>query len=231
MYRSAARTIPRGPGDTESRRRIFVCRPQAGQPEDPCARRILHNAGAPGLSRPVTAADTRSADEAFRGRPRATAAASTPASRWRLSAILVSPDFLFRIEKSPAGSAPGNASIKFGDLDLASRLSFFLWSSIPDEELLALAEQGKLHDPAVLTAQVKRMLADPKSEGAGGEFRRAVAAPAQCCRLEARSGQVQGVRRNLRNAFERETELFFDKHRARRPQRAGFHRRRLYFPE
>ena len=85
------------------------------------------------------------------------------------SAILVSPDFLFRVEKSPAGVSPGSTH-KIGDLDLASRLSFFLWSSIPDEELLHTAEQGKLRDPAILTAQVKRMLADPKSQALVDNF-------------------------------------------------------------
>ena len=88
-------------------------------------------------------------------------AISKRASRWRLSAVLVSPEFLFRVEQDPAGIAP-NTAYRISDLELASRLSFFLWSSIPDDELLDAAIAGKLEEPAVLEKQVRRMLADSR---------------------------------------------------------------------
>ena len=98
--------------------------------------------------------------------------------RLALQKILVSPEFLFRAEIDPPGAAPGSV-YRVSDVELASRLSFFLWSSIPDDELLAVAESGRLCDPSVLQAQVKRMLADPRSQAAGEELRRPMAVPAQ----------------------------------------------------
>ena len=98
--------------------------------------------------------------------------------RLALQKILVSPDFLFRAEVDPPDAAPGSVH-RISDIELASRLSFFLWSSIPDDELLAVAESGRLSDPSVLQAQVKRMLADPTLAGAGEELRRPMAVLAQ----------------------------------------------------
>ncbi len=199
---------PTGPGDTESRRIIFVCRPQAGQAEEPCARQILQALARRAYRRPVTAVDIDPLMKLFAA-GRADGGSFDTGVEMALSAILVSPDFLFRIEKSPPGTAPGNI-YKIGDLDLASRLSFFLWSSIPDEELLHIAEQGKLHDQAVLTAQVKRMLADPKSTALADNF------AGQWLRLRNVAGwkpdpdKYKEFDEPLRYAFERETDTFFD---------------------
>ena len=126
-----------------------------------------------------------------------------------LRAMLVSPDFLFRIEHDPAGAAPGSV-YRISDFELASRLSFFLWSSIPDDELLDLAEKGKLKDPAVLEQQVRRMLDDPRSRGAGHQLRRPVALPPQSRRRQARSRRLPRIRREpARSPSSKETELFF----------------------
>ena len=111
-----------------------------------------------------------------------------------LQKILVSPEFIFRVELDPEGAEPGSVH-RVSDLELASRLSFFLWSSIPDDELLALAERGELKNEAVLEAQVKRMLADPRSQSLVGEFRRPVAVPAQHRAHPAGPGGVPEFRR------------------------------------
>jgi cytochrome c553 len=198
---------PSGPGDTESRRRIFVCRPQAGQPEDPCARRILQTLARRAYRRPVAATDLDPLMKLF-ATGRRDGGSFDAGVEMALSAILVSPDFLFRIEKSPAGSEPGNA-YKIGDLDLASRLSFFLWSSIPDEELLHIAEQGMLHDPAVLTAQVKRMLADPKSKALVDNFAGQWLRLRNVADWKPDPDKYKEFDEALRNAFQRETEMFF----------------------
>ena len=152
---------PTGPGETPSRARIFVCRPVTARAEEPCARRILATLSRRAFRRPITDSDIqplmafyhagRRAGDFDRGIEKA------------LRAILVSPDFLFRIERDPPGLEPGTV-YRISDFELASRLSFFLWSSIPDDELLTLAEQRRLHLPAILHRQVRRMLADPRSQ-------------------------------------------------------------------
>ena len=126
-----------------------------------------------------------------------------------LQRILASPKFVFRVEQDPADAAPG-AVYRISDLELASRLSFFLWSSIPDDELLTLAAQGRLKNPQVLEQQVRRMLADPKSRGARQQFRRAVAAAAQSPQHRAQLRRVPGFRRQPAPGFRRETEMFFE---------------------
>ena len=126
-----------------------------------------------------------------------------------LSAVLVSPEFLFRIERDPPGIPPGTA-YRISDLDLASRLSFFLWSSIPDEELLGVASAGRLHEPAVLERQVRRMLADARSRALVTNF------AAQWLHLPNLDSITPDMRLfpdfddNLRQAFRKETELFFE---------------------
>ena len=126
-----------------------------------------------------------------------------------LTFILTSPEFLFRVEPASPGDKPGGFR-KVGDMELASRLSFFLWSSIPDDELLQLAAHGKLQDPAVLEQQVRRMLADRAFQCAGHEFRRAVAVSAQSAGHEPGLPDLPEFRRQSAAGFERETELFFD---------------------
>src|SRR5262249_45050607 len=149
-----------GAGDTPSRRRIFACRPATGRDETACATRIVQTLARRAFRRPVTDADLQPLLEIYRdGREREDFEGGIELAMRR---ILVSPEFLFRIERDPANVASG-AAYALGDLELASRLSFFLWSSIPDDELMAAAERGKLKDPAVLAQQVWRMLADPRS--------------------------------------------------------------------
>ena len=150
-----------GRGETASRARVFVCRPAAAQDEELCAHKILATLSRRAFRRPVTDADIRPLLAFYHAGRRE--GDFDHGIEKALRAILVSPDFLFRIERDPAGRALGTV-YRLNDLELASRLSFFLWSSIPDDELLALAEQGRLHDPAAMHQQVRRMLDDPRSE-------------------------------------------------------------------
>ena len=147
--------------DTPSLRRILVCRPARTEEEEPCARRILASLAGRAYRRPLTAEDLGILMSFYRdGRRDADFMAGLQAA---LSGILASPNFLFRIEQDPGRIAPGS-SYRVSDLELASRLSFFLWSSIPDKTLTDLAAKGRLHQPAVLDQQVKRMISDPKSK-------------------------------------------------------------------
>ena len=151
-----------GPGDTPSRQRIFTCRPADGAEEErACAEEILSTLVRRAYRRPATAADLETLLEFYaEGR----AAGDFDAGiEMALRRLLVSPEFLFRIERDPEAAAP-DAAYRISDLELASRLSFFLWSSIPDDELIEVAAAGTLRDPAVLERQVLRMLADPRAE-------------------------------------------------------------------
>src|SRR5690606_10781882 len=150
-----------GISETESRRRILICRPANAAEELPCARRILRRLASQAFRRPVTEEDLE-APLAFyaMGREAGDFEAGIESG---LTAILSSTKFLFRAEPVTAGATAGAAQ-RLPDLELASRLSFFLWSQGPDETLIALASEGKLSDPQVLHAQVERMLADPRSD-------------------------------------------------------------------
>jgi mono/diheme cytochrome c family protein len=168
-----SRMIIRGPydvsgrGNAPSRTAIFTCEPKTASEETPCARRILSSLARRAFRRPVTGADvdrlfTFYADERKKGDFDAGIESA-------IRALLVSPEFLFRIERDPADSPPDEV-YRISDVELASRLSFFIWSSLPDDELLRVAEAGKLHDPAVLHAQVKRMLDDRRSDALVNNF-------------------------------------------------------------
>jgi mono/diheme cytochrome c family protein len=198
---------PAGPGDTASRRRIFECRPAAATQEARCAKKILSTLAHRAYRRPV-ATDELQDLLAFYQEGRA-AGSFEAGIELALNRLLVSPSFLFRIELDPREAAAGTP-YRISDLDLASRLSFFLWSSIPDDRLLDLAERGKLRDPVVLEKEVRRMLADPKSAALITNF------AGQWLYLR-NVGAVLPDRRlfpdfdeNLRRAFKRETELFFE---------------------
>jgi hypothetical protein len=158
---------PAGVGDTESRRRIFVCRPENPAQELPCARQILGKIVRRAFRRPITDADLE-VPLRFYENGRANADFDT-GIRNALTIVLASPEFLYRIETPPEDTAPGGI-YPVSDIALASRLSFFLWSRLPDEELLGAAEQGRLSDPAVLRAEVERMLADPRAESLVSNF-------------------------------------------------------------
>ena len=195
-----------GPGDTPSRRRILICRPSGAQDGDDCAKRILSSLARRAYRRPVTDNDVEPLMAFYR---ESRAEGFEPAISAALRRLLVSPEFLMRVERDPAGATPGS-SYRISDLELASRLSFFLWSSIPDDELLAAAEGGQLRDPAVLTAQVTRMLADARSAAFVDNF----AGQWLFLRNLQATVPVQNVFPDfddtLRQAFRRETELFFD---------------------
>jgi len=156
-----------GRGETASRARLFVCRPAIAQAEDACARKILATVSRRAFRRPVTDSDIRPL-MAFYHAGRREGDFDHGIER-ALRAILVSPGFLFRIERDPAGLAPGTV-YRLSDLELASRLSFFLWSSIPDDELLTLAERRRLHNSVTMHRQVERMLADPRSQALVSNF-------------------------------------------------------------
>ncbi len=193
--------------DTPARRRIFVCRPGNAVEEAPCARQILSALARRAYRRPVTGRDLAPL-VAFYEEGRRAGGFEAGIER-ALRALLVSPDFLFRVVSDPPGAEPGTP-YRLSGLELASRISFFLWSSLPDDELLAVAEAGGLDDPAVVDAQVRRMLTDPRSEALARNF------AGQWLRLRNISGALPSdvlfpdFGESLRQDFVRETELFFD---------------------
>jgi mono/diheme cytochrome c family protein len=153
---------PTGPGETPSRKRIFVCRPNARGDEEPCAQRILSGLARRAYRGNVSDDDVQVLMTFFR-QGRQDGGGFEAGVDLALRRILASPKFLFRVEREPAGVRPGTA-YRLSDVELASRLSFFLWSSIPDDELLDLAAKGRLQDASVLEGQVRRMLADARAD-------------------------------------------------------------------
>ena len=196
-----------GPGDTPSRERIFACRPAHPDADDACAREILRPLLRRAYRRPVTGADLDGPFALYRAARDADGFEA--GIEMALAAVLVSPEFLFRIERDPE-DVPQGAPYRLGDLELASRLSFFLWSSIPDDELLDAAERGELSSPAGREQQVRRMLADPRSANLVTNF------AAQWLHLRNLDSIAPDMRRfpdfddNLRQAFRRETELLVE---------------------
>ena len=195
-----------GVGETPSRRRIFVCRPASAADEPACARTIIGALARRAYRRPVSDEDL-AGPLAFYARGRARGGFED-GIELALRALLTSTEFLFRIEEDPAGLPPGTP-YRLSDVELASRLSFFLWSSLPDDELLGLAERGALGAPAVLDAQVARMLADPRARSLATNF------AGQWLYLRNLDAARPNLRRypdfddNLRRAMRRETELLF----------------------
>jgi mono/diheme cytochrome c family protein len=196
-----------GPGDTPSRQRIFICRPANAAAESPCAKQILSTLARRAYRRPVTDSDVATLF-AFYDAGRKERDFDLGIQR-ALERLLVSPQFLYRIERDPAGAAPGSVHA-VSDLELASRLSFFLWSSIPDDELLTVAAAGQLKQPPVLEQQVRRMLADQRSASMVNNF------AAQWLYLrdvDLKTPDLFLFREfdeGLRDSFERETQLFLD---------------------
>lgn len=193
-----------GSGDTPSRRRIFSVQPTKPEDQDRCAQQIVANLARRAYRRPVVDSDLAGPLEFYRrGKTSDGFEAGVEAA---LAAVLVSPEFLFRVEHEPKELAPG-ATYRVDDVLLASRLSFFLWSSIPDDELLACAERGQLHLPKVLERQTRRLLADPKAESLVKNFGE------QWLHLRNLESITPDLRLfpdfddNLRQAFRRETEL------------------------
>jgi mono/diheme cytochrome c family protein len=197
---------PAGVGDTPSRERIFTCKPSQPSGEQSCAKRIVATLARRAYRRPVTDADVAplmriyAAERSSYDFEHGVEAA--------VEAMLVSPHFLFLIEQDPKGSAPGSVH-RITDLELASRLSFFLWSSIPDEALLKVAEKNQLHNSPILDAQIARMLADPRGEALTKNF------AGQWLYLRNLDQQRPDISvfpmfdARLRSAMTRETEMFF----------------------
>jgi len=219
-----------GVGDTPSRRKIFVCRPTSqsdGQSsavarasarsrrsspdtlasEDGCARTILSKLATRAYRQPLAGEDIETLLEFFReGRRQGT---FDTGIQHALRRLLAGPKFVFRIERDPASVAPGTA-YRIGDYELASRLSFFLWSTIPDDELLNEAAKGVLKDPAVLERQMRRMLADPKAQALVANFADQWLHVRNLRSIIPNSNEFPDFDDNLRDAFQRETELFFE---------------------
>jgi hypothetical protein len=196
---------PTGVSDTPSRRRIFTCRPTTPNEARPCAEKIISRLGTEAYRRPLNANDTKALlafyDEG------AKEGGFEVGIRTALEALLASPHFVFRIEETPAAKA--GARVAIADLDLASRLSFFLWGEPPDDSLIAVAKRGLLSTPAGLRAQTKRMLADRRAEALATRF------AAQWLRLQdvekvhPDALQFPDFHKQLADAMQRETELFF----------------------
>ncbi|MEQ1870365.1 MAG: DUF1592 domain-containing protein, partial [Vicinamibacterales bacterium] len=199
---------PTGPGDTPTRARVFVCRPAAAAGEPACAKRILSTLARRAFRRPVTDKDLVPL-LAFYEQGRA-ARGFEGGIESALERILVDPEFLFRIESEAAGGVAKSGMRPVSDLALASRLSFFLWSSIPDDELLSVAANGQLSNPVVLEKQTRRLLADPRSKALADNFF------GQWLALRSLRGQTPDPNifpefdENLRDAFREETELFIE---------------------
>jgi hypothetical protein len=196
-----------GSDDTPSRRRIFACRPARASAELACAKTILTTLARRAYRRPVTDADVQRLLTFYSdGRSERGFEAGIEAA---LTRLLVSPNFLFRVERDPVKVAPGTA-YRITDLELASRLSFFLWSSIPDDELLDVATRGRLRDPGVLEQQVRRMLADWRSEALIKNFAAQWLFLRNVPALSPDLDLFPDFDESLRQALQRETELFVD---------------------
>ena len=195
---------PTGPGDTPSRRRIFTCSPATAAEQEPCARSILSRLARHAYRGPVAAAEIDTLLAFYKqGRARGDFETGTQEA---IARLLVAPRFLYRVEQEPAAVAAG-AVYRISDTELASRLSFFLWSSIPDEQLLDLAAKGRLREPATLQQQVKRMIADPKADAFVSNFAGQWLYLRELAHLQT---EAPGFSDNLRQSFRRETELLFD---------------------
>ncbi len=199
-------TNPQGAKDTEARKRIFVCTPTAQTQETACAKQIVNTLARRAYRRPVTEQDTETL-LSFYQQGRNQGGDFDKGVEMALRRVLMDPEFYFRKEVEPANVAAGK-TYRITDLELASRLSFFLWSSIPDDTLLTLASQNKLHEPSVLEAQVKRMLADPRSDQLVINF------AGQWLGLRGLQTQIPVTADypdfddNLRQAMRKETEMF-----------------------
>ena len=197
---------PTGVSETASRQKIFTCRPTTADEERPCAEKIVASLGGAAYRRPLQARDLEGL-MTFYDQGRAEGGFELGV-RTAIEAILSSPHFIFRMEELPAGARPGQR-YAVSAMDLASRLSFFIWGAPPDAALIAVARNGKLTDPAVLTAQTRRLLADPRAEALATRF------AAQWLRLQdiekvhPDALQFPDFHQQLGDAMRRETELFF----------------------
>jgi hypothetical protein len=193
-----------GPGDTPSRRRLFVCHPATAAEEVGCARQILATVARRAFRRPVIESEMTTLLKFYQqGRKDSDFETGIQDA---LARILVAPAFLYRVEEEPAGTLEGK-SYRVSDLELASRLSFFLWSSMPDDELLDLAIKNRLSDPKVLEQQMRRMLADSKAQALTTNFAGQWLGLRELAKVETSAKNFDD---NLRQSFKRETEMLFD---------------------
>ena len=199
---------PQGAGDTPGRERLFVCRPAAPSEEEACAREILSTLMRRAYRRPVSDADLDGPMGFYREGRRAAGDFDGGIGR-ALSAVLINPEFLFRVELDPdrGGAIP---AYHVSDLELASRLSFFLWSSLPDDELLDAAVRGELSDPDELERQTRRMLADPRSFNLASNFAGQWLRLRNLASLSPNGRLFPDFDDNLRQGFREETERFID---------------------
>ena len=196
-----------GPGDTPSRRKIFVCKPANASEEVGCAKKILSTVARGAYRRPITPTDMETLLSFYQAGRNKGGSFDEGIER-ALRLILSSPEFVFRFERDPSSVAAG-ASYRISDLELASRLSFFLWSSIPDDELLTLASANKLSDPATLDSQVRRMLADPRSGALATNFAAQWLYLRNLKNFAPDPNEFPDFDDNLRESLLTETEMFF----------------------
>jgi hypothetical protein len=197
---------PTGVSDTPSRRRIFTCRPTAPNEARPCAEKIIAHLGGQAYRRPLTSKDVQTL-AAFYDEG-AKEGGFEVGIRTALEAILASPHFVFRMEETPATAKPGTRHT-IGDLDLASRLSFFIWGEPPDDSLIAVAKRGLLGSPMVLRAQTRRMLADPRAEALATRFASQWLRLQDIDKVHPDALQFPHFHKQLAESMRRETELFF----------------------
>lgn len=196
-----------GVSDTPSRRQIFTCRPATAGQEERCATQIISRLARQAFRRPVNAEDLEGLMVQYQnGRKEGNFETGI---RTALQAILAKPEFVFRFERVPVKAAPGRI-YRISDLELASRLSYFLWSSAPDDQLITLASQGKLKDPLALEQQVKRMLADRRSEALVTNFAGQWLRLGGLQEVNPEAGRFPNFTRNLGLSLRREVELFFE---------------------
>jgi hypothetical protein len=195
---------PTGPGDTPSRRRVFVCQPASPDQEAPCAKKIISTLAVRAYRQDLGGADL---DKLLTTHQKGRSVGTfDDGIEQALARILVDPHFVFRFEREPATAVPGKP-YRISDFELASRLSFFLWSSIPDDELLDSARKGRLHEPAELEKQTRRMLADRRSKSLVTSFGDQWLYLRE---LKAARPETRGFNDNLRQGFRTETEMLLE---------------------
>ena len=196
-----------GVSDTPSRRKVFICRPTSTADEIPCARKILSALATEAYRRTANSEDVESLME-FYGDARK-GHDFEAGIKAALQALLASPKFVFRFESTPALVKAGQ-TYRISDIDLASRLSFFIWNTVPDAELVKLANAGTLHTPIVLEKQVRRMLTDPRAESLSTRFASQWLRLQDVEKIHPDALLFPGFDNELATAYKRETELFFD---------------------
>ena len=220
---------PTGISTTPSRALIFVCDPKARRGESACARQITENLARRAFRRPVTAEDMNRLMPFYEA-GRQDGGTFDQGIEQVVAAVLVSPEFLYRSIRGPKGAAP-NTEFALTDLELASRLSFFLWNTGPDEELLTLAAANGLTKPGVLEKQVKRMLADPKASSLVTSFAMKWLNLTDLDQVNPDPELFPGFNDQLRQRFFDGSGSFHRQHLFGRPERRGSPDRRPHVPE